>query len=220
VSATAGGDHRLKAGAMGTTPRPAAPGYSHPVVADRHLNWDGCYNVRDLGGLPAANGRHTRWGAIVRADTPDQLTPSGWAALQAHGIRTIVDLRNHEERPAPTSPGDPGLSTVHLPLDDVADTQFWQYCRDNGLDATPLYFLPFLQHKPERCAAAIAAIANAQPGGVLVHCRIGRDRTGLVALLLLALVGVAPDHIADDYELRGPRMTSLSDSCCGGRPGR
>ncbi len=48
---------------------------------DRHLDWDGCFNVRDLGGLPAAGGGVTRWGAAVRADALDELTDAGWAAL-------------------------------------------------------------------------------------------------------------------------------------------
>jgi protein-tyrosine phosphatase len=50
-------------------------------------------------------------------------------------------------------------------------------------------------------AAVVAAIAHARPGGVVVHCVGGRDRTGLVSLLLLALVGVAPEHIVADYAL-------------------
>ena len=67
------------------------------MTPHRHLDWNGCFNVRDLGGLPAADGRLTRWGAVVRADAVDRLTESGWAALQAHGIRTVIDLRNDSE---------------------------------------------------------------------------------------------------------------------------
>jgi protein-tyrosine phosphatase len=178
-------------------------------MTGRHLDWDGCHNARDLGGLPAAGGRVTRWGAVVRSDAPDGLTPAGWAALRAHGIRTIVDLRNHEERTHPAAAGAAGLATVHVPLDDLADTGFWREVWDQGLDGTPLYYRPFLERKPERCAAAVAAVADAPPGGVLVHCGIGRDRAGLVALLLLSLVGVAPADIADDYDLSDRRLAAL-----------
>jgi protein-tyrosine phosphatase len=185
------------------------------VTADRHLDWDGCFNVRDLGGIRTADGRETRWGAVVRSDAPDQLTAAGWSALQSYGIRTVVDLRNDEERQDAAVTRAAELATVPVPLDDVADTEFWQHCWDNGLDASPLYYLPFLQRKPERCAAAVAAVARARPGGVLVHCGIGRDRTGLVTLLLLALVGAAPDDIATDYELSTnrlrPRWASLGE---------
>jgi protein tyrosine/serine phosphatase len=176
------------------------------MTADRHLDWDGCYNVRDLGGLRTIHGRTTRWGAVVRADAPDRLTPAGWSAVKAYGIRTIIDLRNDEERPADTTPHAAELTTVHVPLDDPADLEFWQHWRDSGLWATPLYYRPFLDRKPQRCAAAVAAVAHAQPGGVLVHCGGGRDRTGLITLLVLALIGVAPDDIATDYELSIDRL--------------
>lgn len=176
------------------------------MTADRHLDWDGCYNARDLGGLRTADGRTTRWGAVVRSDAPDRLTPPGWSALKAHGIRTIIDLRNGDERHANAIPPAAELATVHVPLDDPADIEFWQHWRDSGLWGTPLYYRPFLDRKPQRCAAAVAAVAHAQPGGVLVHCGAGRDRTGLITLLLLALVGVAPDDIAADYELSIDRL--------------
>jgi protein-tyrosine phosphatase len=179
------------------------------LTVGRDLDWDGCFNVRDLGGIPTADGRQTRRGAVVRSDAPDRLTPAGWSALRAHGIRTLVDLRNDEERQAGATPRAAGLVTLHLPLDAAADTGFWEHCWDNGLDGTPLYYRPFMERNPQRCAAAVAAVAQARPGGVLVHCGIGRDRTGLVTMLLLALAGVAPDDIAVDYELSADRLQPL-----------
>jgi protein-tyrosine phosphatase len=178
-------------------------------AADRHLDWEGCCNARDLGGLRTTDGRTTRWGAVVRSERPDELTPAGWQALAAYGVRTIVDLRNDHERQALGVPRPAGVTTVHVPLDDRADTEFWE--RWSGLDGTPLFFRPFLdrQGKAERCAAALSAIAGAAPGGVLVHCVGGRDRTGLICLLLLALVGVDPEEIADDYELSDGRLRAF-----------
>ena len=171
------------------------------MISDRRLEWDGCFNVRDLGGFQTFDGRRTRWGAVVRADGLDRLTGAGWAALQAHGVRTIIDLRNDDEIRSDLQPRPKGLTTTHVPLDDIADTEFWEYCWSNDLDGSPLYYRDFLERKPRRCAAAVAAIARAGSGGVVYHCGRGRDRTGLVTLLLLALVGVAPDDIASDYEL-------------------
>lgn len=173
----------------------------HRPTAGRRLTWDGCFNARDLGDMRTSDGRVTRWGAVVRSDSLNRLTSAGWSALKAHGIRTIVDLRNDEELVPDAAPRPAGLTTVHVPLDDIADTEFWKYLWDNGLDGSPLYYAPFLERKPERCAAAVMAVARARPGGVVVHCGIGRDRTGLVTMLLLALAGVAPDEIAADYEL-------------------
>lgn len=176
------------------------------MTRDRHLAWSGCFNVRDLGGLRATGGRCTRWGAVVRADDISSLDAAGWEALREHGVRTIIDLRNDDEiaADAPDRPED--VTTVRVPLDDVADSELWDHIRDNELDGTPLYYSPFLARKPERCAAAITAIARAAPGGVVVHCSVGRDRTGLVAAHLLALAGAWAEEIIADYALSATRL--------------
>ena len=57
---------------------------------ERVLAWEGCTNVRDLGGLRTCDGRMTRWRAVVRSDSPARLTPAGWSALYAYGIRTMA----------------------------------------------------------------------------------------------------------------------------------
>ena len=180
------------------------------IRADRHLDWEGCYNVRDLGGLRTAGGGRTRWGAVVRADALDRLAGAGWSALQAHGVRTIVDLRNDDEAATrDAAPRPPGLTTLRVPLDDIGDIDFWEPVWRERLEGSPLYYRLFLDRKPERCVAALAATARAEPGGVAVHCAGGRDRTGLVSLLLLALAGVVPEAIALDYELSTARMRRL-----------
>jgi len=170
--------------------------------ASRRLDWEGCLNLRDLGGMPTVDGRVTRAGQIVRGDSPDRLTPVGRAALRDYGIHTIVDLRNHDERRPGAGPE--GTRTIHLPLDGVdEDPRFWERWGRGPQFGTPLYYRPHLDRFPERSARVVAAIAQAPPGGVLFHCVGGRDRTGQIAMLVLALVGVAPEAIAADYELSG-----------------
>ncbi|RMI33094.1 tyrosine-protein phosphatase [Streptomyces triticirhizae] len=176
------------------------------MVTTRHLAWEGAFNARDLGGLPTTDGGTTLPGAVVRSDAPDDLTAAGWAGLWAHGVRTVLDLREPDEIPAERVAPD-WVTVVRVPLDDRGDTAFWQYCADNGLSSgTPLYYGPFLRRKADRCVAAIEAIADAPPGGVLVHCASGRDRTGLISLLLLALAGVEAAAIVADYELSEERL--------------
>jgi hypothetical protein len=166
------------------------------------LTWEGCSNVRDLGGLPTARGGETAYGAVMRGDCPDRLTAAGWEALRAHGIQTIVDLRNEDElRPDLGRPA--GVTTVHVPLDGVEDTHFWDEWGTGPQFGTPLYYRPHLERFPERNAAVLQAIARAEPGGVLVHCVGGQDRTGQIAMLLLALAGVPAEKIAADYRLSG-----------------
>lgn len=170
---------------------------------ERILAWDGCHNVRDLGGLRTGDGRVTRWGAVVRSDNPAQLTAAGWSALYVHGIRTIISLRTHglAEDELNITPPYPDIATVQASIEDFTDTEFVQQWAESGLWCTPLYYGDALRRWPARHAAAISAIAQAQPGGVLIHCRRGNDRTGIITLLLLTLAGVTPDDIVADYEL-------------------
>ena len=170
---------------------------------ERVLLWDGCTNVRDLGGLRTSDGSMTRWGAVVRSDTPTRLTAAGWSALYAYGIRTIITLRTHgmTENELNVTLPYPGLVTVPVAIEDVTDKEFVQQWAATDLWSTPLYYKDALRRWPERHAAAISAIAQARPGGVLFHCIRGNDRTGIIALLLLALVGATPDDIIADYEL-------------------
>jgi protein tyrosine/serine phosphatase len=170
---------------------------------ERVLVWDGCKNVRDLGGLRTNNGHMTCWGAVVRSDTPARLTETGWSALYAYGIRTIISLSTDgimEEELNITSP-NPAIVTVQVAIEDLTDTEFAQKWANTNLWGTPLYYQDALRRWPERHAAAISAIAQAGPGGVLFHCVRGHDRTGIIALLLLSLVGVTLDDIIADYEL-------------------
>lgn len=173
------------------------------MTENRCLPWDGCTNVRDLGGLRTRDGQVTRWGAVVRSDHPAKLTAEGWSALYAHGIRTIMSLRTRgkvEEFPdAAPRPSD--LTTLEVAVEDVAATEFIQRWGMDDLWSTPYYYQDALKHFQGLHAAAITTIARARPGGVLFHCRRGVDRTGIVALLLLAFAGVAPEDILADYEL-------------------
>jgi protein tyrosine/serine phosphatase len=175
----------------------------------RHLEWDGCFNARDLGGLPTRDGGAVRPGALVRADSPAGLSAAGWSALRAHGVRTIVDLRNEDELKPDAEPRPPELATVHIALDNIEDTDFWDHWAAGPQFGTPLYYRPFLDRFPRRTASVITAVARARPGGVLVHCVGGRDLTGLITMLLLSLAGVAPEDIADDYVLSTQRLPAL-----------
>jgi protein-tyrosine phosphatase len=170
---------------------------------ERILFWDGCTNVRDLGGLSTSDGRITRCGAVVRSDTPARLTAEGWSALYAYGIRTIISLHTigKVEDELDITPPLSDLATIQVAIEDITDMEFLQKWAATDLWCTPLYYKDALIRWPERHAAVISAVARAQPGGVLFHCVRGNDRTGIIALLLLALVGVTPDDIIADYEL-------------------
>ena len=181
----------------------------------------GCFNVRDLGGLRTADGRVVRRGALVRADALERLTAAGWRALEAHGVRTVVDLRNADEIGADAAPRPAGLTTVRLALDRIEDREFWDRWSDGPVFGTPLYYRPHLDRFAHASAAVVAAIAHAAPGGVAYHCAGGRDRTGMITILLLALAGVDPGRHRGRLraEPRAPRRAVRRPRARGRRPG-
>lgn len=183
-------------------------------MTERKLVWEGCLNVRDLGGHPTEDGGETRMRAVVRADSVRQLTAAGWMQLADYGIRTIVDLRRQSEL-AHDSQSELPVDAVHVPfLDDVsleqqvAIAELWLNAPD-AVAATRDGYLEMLERYPANAAAAITAVARAREGGVLVHCLGGKDRTGLVAALLLRLAGVGVEEIAADYELSARNLRPM-----------
>ena len=176
----------------------------------RRLHWDACYNVRDLGGYATADGGRTRWGAFVRADNLSRLTPVGQSALLDYGVRTIIDLRRAFELTIDLNPfAMPSdqtreLTYLNLPLGLGADCDgiLAVQAAEEGDDATLLeLYRRVLDHYGRGIAHVMTAIAAAPAGAVLFHCHAGKDRTGMVAALLLALSGVPNATIAEDYAL-------------------
>jgi protein tyrosine/serine phosphatase len=185
----------------------------------RSLTWDGCVNVRDLGGIPTEDGQRTRSGSVIRSDNIRGLSDDGWRSLAGHGVVRIVDLRWPEER-AEDPPGvADDIEVVHVSvlgpsLDDSRD-----YFRelDANLDAVDdiadhyaWSYVDFLERNRTHFGAALAAVADAD-GPVVIHCMGGKDRTGLVAAILLRLAGVSLDQIGADYALSGPNLAPTRD---------
>ena len=156
-------------------------------------------NARDLGGHPTVDGAVTRSRSLLRADDLAQLSPAGIEALASYGIETVLDLRWPEEITAAPSPVPRQLPrvryvSVSLLAGNPADWgALGGYCAKEQWKCTVLERLrPQLQE-------ALAVIATAGPGPLLFHCVAGKDRTGIIAALLLALADVVPEAIAADY---------------------
>jgi len=172
-------------------------------MPDRIIHFEGMNNARDLGGLRTEDNRLTRFGQVIRSDTPARLSPEGWSALYNSGIRTIITLRTHgmtEPELDFTSPYA-DITTVQAEIEDITDREFLEKWAMTELWGTPKYYPDALQRWPGRHAAVISAIAQAKPGGVLFHCIRGHDRTGIISLLLLAFAGVEREEILADYAL-------------------
>ena len=168
--------------------------------------FDNLLNLRDLGGHPTTDGAMTRARSLLRADDLAQLTPEGLRALADYGVETVIDLRWPEEAARHPSPVPQGLPHVHfqrisLLLHSEAE---WQL-RSRQVSKEAWKSL-VLEELGGELARVLRVIAAASPGPVLFHCVAGKDRTGLLAAVLLALAEVQPEVIAADYAVSAQNL--------------
>ncbi len=180
----------------------------------RDLAWDGCLNVRDLGGLPTADGDQTRFGSIVRADSVHLLSAEGWRALADYGVHTVIDLRGDHER-EDDPPAELPVEIVHVPFMEASEAEWDEIAEEldaaaaaapDDATATRDVYLIFLERFAANVAASVRAVSHAPEGGVVIHCVGGKDRTGLLVAFLLHLAGVPDDEVAADYALSEERL--------------
>jgi hypothetical protein len=153
------------------------------------------HNFHDLSGIATPAGP-IRPGRLFRSANPDNLSASGWLEVHARGIRTIVDLRNDYEV-SPSTSRPPDLAIVRCPIEDQSDDEFMAVWGDRL--GSPEYYPEVLRLWPELVSGAVGAVADAAPGGVLLHCMAGRDRTGMITAIILELLEVERDTIAQNY---------------------
>ena len=183
----------------------------------RHLAWEGCYNVRDLGGYKTRDGKVTRWGAIVRTDNLARLTDAGRTSLVDYGVRSIVDLRRPDELAEYPNPfattGVHDVVYTNISLIDPA--------RPNPEGFTTLAndYKRILDDFAPAMAEIMHVIAAAPEGAVLIHCMAGKDRTGMVAAILLDLADVPRETIAQDYALSAEYLRPLDEEWLESGPG-
>jgi protein-tyrosine phosphatase len=172
----------------------------------RALEFPDLLNARDLGGHPTTDGAHTRWRSLLRADDLAQLTPAGLRALADYGVGTILDLRWTEEaarHPSPVPAALPHVRCERIALLTHTEDEWRLRSRD---PAKELWKCEVLEHVRAELRRVLAFIAAAPPQPLLFHCVAGKDRTGLVAALLLALADVRPEAIAHDYAESSERL--------------
>jgi protein tyrosine/serine phosphatase len=163
--------------------------------------------VRDLGGLPVVGGGRTRAGAIVRADVLGRLTEKGKRQLLDYGVGTIIDLRAPQEIaevPPAVFAGD-GRAPVYRNPRAQQQLPFVKSQMQGATTRAELYRLG-IDHYPLNQVRLVRAVANAGPGGIVIHCHSGKDRTGIAAAILLSLAGVEKEAIADDYAITQARL--------------
>jgi protein tyrosine/serine phosphatase len=156
------------------------------------LRWDGCVNVRDLGGLPLADGGTTAYRVVVRADSLPGLTDAGREALIDYGVSLVVDLRGeHEEDDLPdTLP----IAVLKTPMNPRGLHAAWNW------PSMREAYLELADNYRAELARALTALGAADPPAA-IHCAGGRDRTGIACGMTLWLAGVELDAIAADHAL-------------------
>ena len=170
---------------------------------ERLVVLEAVHNFRDLGGYAAADGRTIVWRKLFRADGLYRLTPADVAALEPLGLRTVIDLRSAPELdergrfPIDAHP----VVFHHLPIVDKtwAHGDAPEYERDE--DFLIWAYQDMLTVGAPRFAKSFEVLAEAEALPAVFHCAAGKDRTGLLAALLLGSLGVSHDDIVADYAL-------------------
>lgn len=184
-------------------------------VADLNstLELKGARNVRDLGGYPygteaGATGK-TAFGAFLRAGSLGGLRGADFARLERYGLRRVIDVRSSFETrhwPDPFASMEyPGIEYVHIPMFDQLNSSGMR----GQIPARMLdVYLRLLDDDADSLRRVFEALdLGDEPGCVLFHCRAGKDRTGVIAMLLLGLAGVSDEDIVRDYVATGSAMT-------------
>ena len=177
----------------------------------RRLPIEGAHNLRDLGGYRTRGGDLTPWRRFLRADSPHRMTQAGIERLEAEGLTTVVDLRTASELAAMPNPfaTRPGVTYLHQPVfEDLAPLNLANLdfeSRDPLFD----FYTSALDERHEALREILTLIAGVPAGAVMFHCTVGKDRTGIVAALLLGLAEVAPEDIIADYAMTEPLIGGL-----------
>ena len=175
-------------------------------IADprRHLELEGGRNVRDLGGFRTGDGGTTQWRRILRSDSLHQLTNAARTSLVDLGLGTIVDLRRTAETEAEPNvfATSSDVDYHHLNMLSDVDLNIEPVAEETPVPQSMAHhYCGYLDLRQEAVSRILGTLADSEKQAVLFHCAGGKDRTGVIAGLILGLVGVPDETIAADYGL-------------------
>lgn len=178
----------------------------------RQIAVQGAYNLRDIGGYKTAGGASTRWRSHLRADSLHGLTQDDMELLAEQGLRLVIDLRGDQEIAEQPNPfaSYSGIRYVNVPIFAALAPTAMMQRKANSFRMAEHY-----RDAIDQCGPAISRviglIAEEEEGSVLFHCTAGKDRTGVIAALLLLVAGVDRETIIEDYSLTGILAPDLID---------
>ena len=166
--------------------------------------------MRDLGGLPTADGRRLRAARIYRSDDPFLFSSEDIAALASWGIDSVVDLRTAEEVSERGSSVWEQVGVEHHVVPLVEEIVM-ESDRGKYVDPEPIatFYLAMLEQGRAGQRKLWEAISRGSRGKQVIHCASGRDRTGIVVAILLGFLGVPDDQIVEDYALSAAGMERM-----------
>jgi protein-tyrosine phosphatase len=172
------------------------------VAADRRVPFEGVTNFRDLGGYRTRSGARVRWGLVFRADALHGLSARDLGLYDRLGLRAVYDLRGELERterpnPVPSHP----LTIIGRPAGTDPPAAVPGTTGADGERILHDLYIGLIEHATLQIGELFTALATDDGLPAVFHCHAGKDRTGLVAALLLEALGVERDLVLDDYEL-------------------
>lgn len=165
----------------------------------KHIPMDGPQNFRDLGGFLTASGQAVAWNRLYRADGLADLSARDEALLQRLGVGTVVDLRSRSEQAAQPDRLPAGVALRACPM--MAETPGTGAGSAFARSLRVGYLEMIGQDAALVGAAARAVMEGLQHGAVVFHCTAGKDRTGVLAAVLLLRLGVSEADITADYQV-------------------
>jgi protein-tyrosine phosphatase len=185
------------------------------TTGPNRIHLDGPANFRDLGGYPSVDGRRLRAGRVFRSDSLSHMSAADTRHVaEVLGVVTVVDLRApHEVETFGHGPlGTLGVVVHHLPIVDETRPDRIERPMTDDATATPALdriYAAMLERFGTRFAGVLQVVADPANQPVVFHCAAGKDRTGLVAALLLGALGVDDEIIASDYAITAEHMDEL-----------
>ena len=184
----------------------------------RRLSFDGAVNFRDLGGYPAADGRHTRWRRVFRADNLAGLTAEDLAQLRELDLGGLVDFRLDAERRAHPDrlPEGGRVKTQALGFLPVGTLEMLTRAREGEITAAEIsaqvvgHYRRFVTDHREVYRTMVEFATDPDHYPLLLHCTSGKDRTGFGAAILLRAVGVPREVVEQDYLLTNQYRRDVS----------
>lgn len=180
---------------------------------------EGSFNFRDLGGYTGQDGRSTRWGRLFRSDALHELTGDDVARLRALGLRTVIDLRTerelHTSGRGPLEPEPVAFHHLAVVQEGVrgtvtADAESVAAPAPAGDDLAERY-LWYLEVGRASLVGALTLLGADEHYPLVFHCAAGKDRTGVLAALVLELAGVDREVIVADYVITAERLRLIMD---------